>query len=585
MNKKWIGAVVYCSVFFSAMGLVSCVDDAYDLNKDIDMTITVGGDLSLPGSNTEEITLKKIFDLEDDSNVQPDASGNYVLTQNGDRTTTTVTIDPVVVDGSGIAVDAAHVALGFDYNPALPEMTVAADVETKASFKIEKTDVTKDVVALKSATVDMPLQLVFDFSGNAEALYIDKGLTLSFPDYMTVSCNDSRMEVKDSNKLVFKEGTPIGRNGKLVVEATVTSVDFDVLGARGEGLVTPGHLVISGEMAVSGSAYLNSSEFDNTNHIDLELGADVEIDRMELKEAVAVVDPDINISVDPIRISNLPDFLNDESVTINLTDPRIYLTVTNPTPAAVSFKAYMIPVKDGQEMSGKEVSVGDVEAGDQPVVIPANAEGYVICIHRTSDPAGIDADLTVSVPDLNNLIEKIPDEIRMDKVEASAVQEYCTIVPGSAYTVETDYQISAPLQFNEGSEIVYSDQMDGWNDDVKDIDFKEGEIQLKATNTIPLSLEMTVDAIDVNGNVLDGVTAVVEGSIAAGTAGNPAVSDLKIRIVSDSAEALHRLDGLKYRVSAVTTAAVAGQTLNENQTLKLDDVRIKVMGGVTMDLN
>ena len=217
--------------------------------------------------------------------------------------------------------------------------------------------------------------------------------------------------------------------------------------------------------------------------------------------------------------------------------------------------------------------------------IPANAEGYVICIHRTSDPAGIDADLTVSVPDLNNLIEKIPDEIRMDKVEASAVQEYCTIVPGSAYTVETDYQISAPLQFNEGSEIVYSDQMDGWNDDVKDIDFKEGEIQLKATNTIPLSLEMTVDAIDVNGNVLDGVTAVVEGSIAAGTAGNPAVSDLKIRIVSDSAEALHRLDGLKYRVSAVTTAAVAGQTLNENQTLKLDDVRIKVMGGVTMDLN
>ena len=31
------------------------LDDSYDLTKDIDMTITVGGDLSIPGSGTERI--------------------------------------------------------------------------------------------------------------------------------------------------------------------------------------------------------------------------------------------------------------------------------------------------------------------------------------------------------------------------------------------------------------------------------------------------------------------------------------------------------------------------------------------------
>ena len=48
----------------SLLGTTACVDDAYDLSKDVDMTITVGGEnLSIPGSNTDLITLEKIFDI------------------------------------------------------------------------------------------------------------------------------------------------------------------------------------------------------------------------------------------------------------------------------------------------------------------------------------------------------------------------------------------------------------------------------------------------------------------------------------------------------------------------------------------
>ena len=69
MNRKWMKGIMYCFLFFVTMGFASCVDDQYDLDKDVDMTVTVGGDLTIPGSSTEEITLKKIFDLEEDSNV------------------------------------------------------------------------------------------------------------------------------------------------------------------------------------------------------------------------------------------------------------------------------------------------------------------------------------------------------------------------------------------------------------------------------------------------------------------------------------------------------------------------------------
>lgn len=38
----------------------SCFDDSYDLKKDIDMTINVGGEnLSFPVGNTEKVTLDK----------------------------------------------------------------------------------------------------------------------------------------------------------------------------------------------------------------------------------------------------------------------------------------------------------------------------------------------------------------------------------------------------------------------------------------------------------------------------------------------------------------------------------------------
>ena len=70
-------------LIMSLLGITACVDDAYDLSKDVDMTITVGGEnLSIPGSNTDLITLEKIFDLAPESDVKADANGNYALTMN-----------------------------------------------------------------------------------------------------------------------------------------------------------------------------------------------------------------------------------------------------------------------------------------------------------------------------------------------------------------------------------------------------------------------------------------------------------------------------------------------------------------------
>ena len=162
MNKKWIKGIMHCFLFFAVMGMASCVDDQYDLSKDVDMTVTVGGDLTIPGSNTEEITLKKIFDLEDDSNVQPDVNGDYVLSQEGSSTSSGVTIDGVTVSSDEIDVDGSNAYLSFAYNSMVPDMTVSDEVNEGNSFKID-TEITPDVVALRKAQVTMTIRFGMHF--------------------------------------------------------------------------------------------------------------------------------------------------------------------------------------------------------------------------------------------------------------------------------------------------------------------------------------------------------------------------------------------------------------------------------------
>lgn len=586
MNRKWMKGIMYCFLFFVTMGFASCVDDQYDLDKDVDMTVTVGGDLTIPGSSTEEITLKKIFDLEEDSNVQPDAEGNYVLSQQGETSVSDVNIGKVTVAGDEIEVNGSESYLSFDKDKVLPDMTVTDEVDERNSFKIDS-DVTRDVVALKTAQVNMPISFRMYYEGNAGTLYLKKGFVLTFPAYMTLATDDPKVEVSDNGDvkaLVFKEDTEIRKHTELAVVARVTAIDFEKMD-EGMGLVERGHLFMTGDIRAIGTSYVKTSEFGSANQINLTLTTDVDIDEMDIFRAVAKVDPQISVSVSPVKIQNLPDFLNDDEVSINLNDPRIFINVTNPTPVDINLTAQLTPVKDGIMLTDKTVQIGSETEAASQVIIPGNVTDYRICIHQITDEAGIEADRIVSVPGLNRLIEKIPDEIRMEPVETTAVQEFKEIELGGDYRIETDYQLETPLQFNEGTEVIYSEKMDGWGSDMEDYDFKEVVVSMKATNAIPLDLQMTADAIDVEGNILSEVSATVEGNITAGTPNRKTNSELKIILKSSSTEALHRLDGLTYRVSAKTTKEVAGTVLNENQTLKLDGIRIQIKGGITMDMN
>ena len=579
MNKKLKNRVLQGLLLLSLLGMAACVDNDYDLSKDVDMTITVGGEnLSIPGSNTDSITLAKIFDLDPESDVQADVNGDYALTVNGTGNETTVRIEDVTIEQNQIETEPSSSELYFRYASA---QATEANVDDRTSFVVDKTDVTEDLVALYQAQVVSTATLDLSFNGSVRQLHLAQGFQISFPAYMTIQCNDSRFYM-DGHVLTFAEDVAIPRGDILSIPLTISAIDFGLMG-HGEGLVERGHLIINGSIPVAGRTYLNADDFISQQDVRLTLNTDLNFNAIRLTEVTAMVDPQIDITIDPVAINDLPEFLRNEEVKIDMTDPKIYLYITNGAPVAVDFSADMIPYKDGQQLN--TVAIGDKTGGTEAIVIPANTSDYVVCLHRQQSADGIVADKIITVPTINDLIATIPDEIRTENINAQAVQESVVLQLGKDYDVETGYNVVAPLQFNNGTEIIYNDRMDGWNSDMKDLNVRHAEVALSATNTIPLSMEMSVNAIDSYGNVMSEITATVEGDISAGSSATPSVNPLTIRLQTNSDDALREMDGIAYEVRATVPTEFEGTILNEKQTLLLDNVIITVKGGITVDLN
>lgn len=570
MKKRLTNKTFSCAFVLLSSCMLSCVDSEYDLSKDLDMTVTVGGEnLTIPASNTKNITLEKIFDLNEESTVKADANGNYALSQTGKGSDTRVSIEEITIKSSEIALQSARTELNYMMSPS---GTLEATVNDKTSFSIDKRDITTDVTKLYSSDVIMPASLLMNVEGS-NSLTLKKGFQIEFPDYMTITTTDQRVKIAGS-VLTFIQDINVSQNSALYIPIQVTRIDFESMGT-GKGLVAPGHLVIADDINISGTSTTTGG-----SAIQMIMDTEIKIDEIQLTQVTAQVDPEINVSIDPITINNLPDFLKDEKVKIDMTDPKIYLTVSNTSPVEINFNGVLKSYKGGKLLAS-------VPVGQSPnlITIPGNQpDEYIICLHRLNNHVE-GADASVTVENLNDLIETIPDEIRMDNIEAKASDKRCTIVLGSTYNVKTDYEINAPLQFNEGTNIVYSDVIDNWNKDVKDLSVKEVVITMDAQNSIPLTMNMEVKAINKNGTVLNSISTEVSSQIAAGTMENAKVTPLKITLKSTDANAFKELDGLKYEVSATSSAETSGKVLNKNQYLRLENMTIKIKGGVTVDMN
>lgn len=585
--------------------LQSCVDNDYDLNKDMNLVVNVGGgQLSVPGSSTEQFSLKKLLDLDPESSIQPAdeatakmyklEEGDYVLIQEGDETNSSFNIDPININLNGGAQATDHVIFPPipDYLP-IPVTSVsvtlgAQDTDEfnlgidpfKNNIDLSEDNVTSEVVSLTHVTtnIDMTLFIRFDIPGYSEHVTINEGFKINlgpnFEAELGANYPDGCQIEKEGNDNVVKFTHDVEvPNSGCELDIRVTGIDLE-----GKDVFDDAHnFNFRSEIVTTGKLSLTVAP--GTPAIDMTINTSIGAASGKITSVTGIVDPVIDPQEFSFEINDIPDFLREEGNKLDIANPQIYLTVTNPTQAKINVDLNLTPYVNGNIDTQNAVNITGIE------LLPGDNK-IVICREPLNN--GYRAEV---VPNLNKLIMTIPDKIE-GKLTAKVKQEPVTLVLGS-YDVRATNKVVAPLAFGNQLSFTYSDTEDGWDSDLGKYDFNKVQIEMEVANTAPLNFVLEVEPIFVENNSRGVSISIEDGDILAGTKEKPTVSKVIISITgngnsftsSNSTSSLKGLDGIKYSLKTNNTNEVAGIPINEGQGMTFSQIRARLIGGVTLDLN
>ena len=587
-----------------------CVSDDYDLDS-VDLTMGLGSDgLKLKMGNTEKILLGDILDL--DESVKLDANNLYYLVEEG-TTNFNIHVNEVSASFKESTIETSERVL--DYNiakeqlgdvvnqlPPNASLPVAAGIffngEAKGYADVDVTvDVPEEVSYISTADVkDMKvsLQMHTDLSPNVK-FGIDKveNFSITIPSILQVREGSwpAGWTMKD-NVLTHQGALTIPKNG------VICSIVADKVDTKGYGTPKDGKLVFGQDAngrsvlqaGIQGKVYFKSTGAFNLStsdyadiYLTLSLGNSSKID---IEQVTGKFSPEINPTVDPIDIaSSLPDFLNDDAVKIGAANPTLKLTADlTSIPVGLNLSGELTSVKKGAQGFTKKVGLPVTQVEDkQHNTVYYYQSGKPYDPEYPTLPAGA---VQAKANNLSSLIEKLPDEIRVDLTggKLSVQDKEYTIQLGHDYQASADYKVYVPFQFDKGLTIVYNDSTDSMSEDLED--YQAEGLMLKATaqNTIPLDLVATITAYDVDGNVVPGIK-FSEIKVPAGDGTNVNEAQVEISATLDEPSLLQKMDRLKFSVKAANDVNGQVHELCSTQYLRFADVRLYLTGKVIGDFN
>ena len=648
---------------------VSCsTDDNIDVS-DLDSTIGIGTDnFKVPFGGTNDIRLDDVLELKEGDCIRTDASGNYEFYKEGNdieaakpkvkevsfdtSTPKESQVLPIkLFSGMSTVGDDKKFFFGdvtsLDFtDPAT--LTILTDSNKVDPYKVKEIEFSGDgnnqIVKLEEATINgsMKLQLhVEALSGFVN--YIDE-IQLFFPKFLKLK-NSSDYEYNTTlnpnfNVLKLKR---VRCNQVRNITLNLESIDDIKATEPSAAEKAKGYMIFNSTtmkmscvikmMLILKKSDVVASQIPATGVAERSVDTDVDMGSgFTVTHAEGYFNPDITLDPSSINIGDdVPDFLNDDEVSIKLANPTIKLEVENNVDAEAIINGTLIATyNDGKK---KQLDINGIKmkrssvATKSTIVICRKAgtdagTQYIVLNQpgETTKPGGI----TV-VKDIAAILSKIPETIEL-KYDAKCNYDYSDPVAnppakfdlykegtegnpsarGCSYKIKPSYNFFAPLQMDPGSTIVYNDSIKDMNEDLNDndIDFR-GDTKLvitaKMLNESPLELELDPTPIGFNepnpkkraeGAPLVELKNDIAVDIKTNRTGNKIASnltdktptELTITLSKKNANSdLKKLDGIAFKVKAVSAVS---QTLNkETQKLKVTDMILTINGKVSLDLD
>lgn len=643
MKKQYFLAA---SALLSMTMLNSCFDDNYDLD-DVDYTVGTEADLTLPSSSTGEILLKNIMNLKEDGVIQvvADPTGKdsmFVVTQSGKANIKPINIGAIKITKPTLSPFQSTINLRSligskakarklldinvdGKNVNIPDQDFFYDIKDGDAQqdikKAQATGISTDVVAIERVGFDQVcLTLHLNTVGLSEYIpYMHlNNLVLTLPSELNVtSCQFDGVEVAKENirpgkiQLTKPEDGQRSTKGitmKLTIDGAETGENFYFDKDKHTAEII-GAFQLTGTIRISTKEMTTSKMVEIIENVlntwSIEKKADF-VSNPDLTKIDGLIPATINISgeasfdkdiritrvtgdfqhpadnIEPLKLDDLPDFLNHPDVVLDLDNPMIYLTISQGLPGTVHTSISLSNNINPQDFysTGKLSIAGDGK--DNLFYLASKKETKYV-------KKGYDEAQFTEVPNLGNLIRKIPKQINVD---VAPITLHCEDLDlEKTYPVKVDYEVFSPLAFGKDFQLVYQDTERGWAEDLDDVDDLNAELLIadaKVTSSVPAYLDLTLTPIDKEVKEIKQLS-VSRVSI------EPNAKNQAIRIeikatgnntINDALtgkNGVKKLDGITYK--AVIDRSTTTDAIPATTSIKLTDIKISIKGKVTYDAN
>lgn len=571
--------LIAMALLLTSLGITtSCIDNSYDLNKDIDMTISAGGEhLAIPVGYTEKITLDKIIEIEEGDDLQL-VDGEYHLLKKGNIDNATTEITEVRVTGTTTIIEATEIA---EVATALTDMEFITGIDQVGTIEVSAHNIDAAIKEIGTLKASSPTELIINLGITAgENMDFDNitftDLKITFPSIL-----DFEPYTGLSNNILDLDGLTINKGEEKNISLQVKGYKF--------GNETP-----DGKKIIGNTLNINEEVIvEGKTTVDVKMGSSgtinftptIELQEMDIQSVTGVIQPIIEPTGSTVNLENLPDFLEDDATELDITNPIFTFIAKNPLEAPIVLNGTMQGEKNGSIIEGSTVILGRNGIDQQDIILEKGDNIIALSRLGTGGPEG---SKNIKVSNINDLIKKIPDVVKVDLNPLVEYAKYYTVDLTTSYAMESNYDIDIPLNFGSNLKIVYDETIDNFDLDLEDVDIKKAILSINAVNTIPLAMEIkneNISALDANGNVIKDIDVTVEGTITESKDGKAEVSStLNINLNETAEGAISKLDGLKLKVTAVPGQATDVQLLS-TQWLQLTDMKLKIPNGIKVDLN
>lgn len=574
----------------AAVSVTSCLNEDYDLTKDIDTNISIDGDISAPLGNSEFIRVDDFLNLgNDDKDVlKADASGNYYLSVTGRGASSDVEL-PVFSFSENLVTDGGYIAKIKKSELPLPSSGMVPATPYTKHFNVSSTpmtvneDVPHEIRAVKDAEVSGVVNISLTVTTGKATL---SDLIIDFPEYLEFAdVKDAGLDFNpDGNILTIKSPqiSTVAKNYYL----NVVGIDFDKI-PSGQGFLPSQHKIVLNDEIKLSAFDVNAvlSDFGTTVEVipnEIIADIDLSISSLIVKTALVKVDPDIFIDPFISNVGALPDFLSGDDVVLDLYNPVLKLNIDNRTPLKLNLNADIMSYKGADHRSAH---VGNANGGEAISLTPSGMNRLYVSRTGEGVPSGF---ASVVVPDFSSLFSIVPDRIGMENIDAEAADEFVTLTSGCRYNVVYDFELTAALAFGKDVKIVYSTDFTGWNetfnpnDESFALEVRDADVKFDFVNMIPMAISLDAAAIDVDGNVIPGIKVTLKGNIPAGSVEKPSTSALTLNL-EGSAEQMRKLDGLRLNLTGSDPGTMSGVCLNKNQGVQFKNMKIRLQAKMDIE--